>query len=219
VTLVFGNQSDDATASYRVYLGCSTQPAPASERLGGRSAGPLRIKDLQVAGGEDGNWSVDACTSDISECVSVASATHRLKGWATKRITLSCPKDYQWFTGTWTRLRSSNAISVIQDSLDPDDTSTSGAFLLTNWDPTSSHSAVVAIACSADCRYAPGGCSTDCMSGCLSDPGCETEGPVDTICAGEGENQQCWTAWTEDCSNGVVWSCDTALFRVCCRTC
>lgn len=213
VTLVFAKQRADRPAIYRVFLGCSARAAAFVERLGGRSTGHRPFSDLA------GSDSIDACAHDIDQCISVASSRRRLGELATKRLTLKCPPDYEWFTGVWTKQRSSDAISVTQDSLDPDDNATGAAFLITNWDPFSHHDVTVAIACSADCRYAPGGCASDCESGCHDDPGCEVDGGTDTICAGEGESQQCWTAWTEQCGNGVYWSCDTALFRVCCRTC
>lgn len=218
VHVLLRKQDPDQLGRYQIFLGCSPDPFVSGERFGGQYFGPL---DLPADDGSEPPESdpPNACNDNIPDCFNMVGARHKAGHLKTHKDDVVCPDHHPWYALAWVHAHQSAWISIHEDPVAKIRFTDRGdAFLVTNWSPTHDHHWQIAIACSAACDYAPGGCPDNhCKNGCHNDPGCKTIVPRKTECA--GHSGSCWTTWEEQCSNGEQWFCDTVQFWTCCESC
>lgn len=216
VTVSLRKQAAGMSGLYQVFLGCSTEMYTGGERLRIRASVPDGLPDDASAAAEADFKTPAACTDDIPDCVDVLSIRHKIGHLKTHKDDIECPATHPWYAA-YNYTVSSLLVTVTEDpasKLRLDDRGDS--FLITNFSPVHDHHWQIAVACSAGCTYAPGGCPCDDKTyGCHNDPGCRTTVSRTTRCA----RGSCWTVWEETCEDGVEWSCNTTLAWVCCQSC
>ena len=220
VHVLFRNVDPEKSGRYQVFLGCSTEIFTQGEQFSGRQLGPPNdLPDVASATPLPGDPPPDACDSDIPDCVNVTSRRHKIGHLRHEDSRLTCPDTHPWYALAWVHSHISGWVWIVENPFsatrfkgDGDD------FIVFNASPTHDHHWQVAIACSSNCNFAPGGCpDPHCKTGCRNDPGCRTIVPRTTHCAGRSGN--CWSTWEESCPNGETWFCDTASFWTCCESC
>ena len=215
VTVSFRKQVSEMSAFYQAFLGCSTEPFVGGERFTGRGSVPDGLPDDPS---EADFETPNACRSDISDCVNIVSVRHKIGHLKTHKDNLECSDTHPWYAA-YNDTTSSIVVTVTENPVSKlrfDDRGDS--FLVTNFSPIHDHHWQIAIACSAGCTYAPGGCPCEGGKfGCRNDPGCETTMARTTQCT--SDQADCWTVWEETCTDGVEWTCNTTLGWTCCESC
>ena len=217
VTVKFSNQDPDREGYYQAFLGCSDvsfEESDGVERFTGRTTIPDGIPDVA----SDVPHSVpQACNESIPDCVNVVTKRHGIGHLKTHKVDVNCPDGH--FFARYTDHRSSGWVSITEDPFNKLFFDRKGmSFLVTNWSAFHDHHWQIAIACSSACQYADGGCP--CGKGhfgCHNDPGCKTTMSMTECDPNDPGN--CWQVWSETCTNGDTWECNTTLGWVCCESC
>jgi len=218
VTVSFRKQVSEMSGIYQAYLGCSTEEYDGGERFRGRASIPDGLPDDPSEEPTEANFTTPvACDDEIPDCVDVTSVRHKIGHLKTHKDDLECTDSHPWYAA-YNYTVSSVIVSVTENPASKLRFDGRGdSFLITNFSPIHDHHWQIAIACSAGCTYAPGGCpcADNKSFGCRNDPGCRTTVSRTTRCA----RGSCWTVWEETCKDGTQWTCNTTLAWVCCQSC
>ena len=219
VTVSFRKQVPEMSGLYQPFLGCSTELFVGGERFRGRSSIPDGLPDDPSEVPTEANFKTpNACRSDIPDCLNVLSVRHKIGHLKTHKDDIECPGTHPWYAA-YNYTTSSIAVTVLENPASKLRFDGRGdSFFITNLSLIHDHHWQIAIACSAGCTYASGGCPcTGGKFGCRNDPGCETTMSRTTECT--PDQGSCWSVWQETCDNGDIWTCNTTLFWTCCETC
>jgi hypothetical protein len=155
----------------------------------------------------------------VPACVTVTSPRIDLKPrFGSAIVNVFCPRSASYYWGSYSAdhdgwVRVHDLSRFITNPAE-------GKFEATNFNLEFRHSFTVTIGCS---QFPPWG--TACQGSnafCPRDPGCATTSGPASRCVGQGENQQCWLEWEENCGtapNNTPYFCTTALFAPCCYPC
>jgi hypothetical protein len=159
----------------------------------------------------------DPCTDPSGNAVpgcQQVGVTVDLKVWETKGWALYCPPNANYYWGGYSDDWAHSPYVFWEDGAE--ETSSKADFTMSNT-RLGHNSVTITIGCSP---INPNGSCTGGRT-TWSDPGCG-ESNRRQVCAGEGEDEQCWEEWDEECvSNGTVtdWACTQALFATMCTSC
>ncbi|WP_159718993.1 hypothetical protein [Geminicoccus flavidas] len=168
---------------------------------------------LLPSSGQAGDPCVDPYGNTVPNCQEV-SVTVGLKTFETKGWALYCPNNAYYYWGGYNDVWQHSPHVFWENAFG--EGGNKADFTLTNTH-LGSNSVTITIGCSP---FSQGGSCTGART-TWSDPGCP-ENNRRRVCAGDGEDQQCWEEWDEECvSNGNVtdWACTQALFKTMCVSC
>jgi hypothetical protein len=145
------------------------------------------------------------CTADINGCVVVSYGPLELKPAQTKAFDVYCPQAAPYYR-QWSYDSDSNDVGVLSWGwsmfVDP----YHDHLTATNRSLAKKHNTTIYLACSVDPKEGV----------CVNDPGCpDVPGSRQDEC-GDPASGMCYSFWTEKCSSGMTYTCNTTLLRVCC---